>query len=167
MFEEGLIMSAPTLWFLLGFVFFAAELFLPGFIMVFFGVGAWAAALAAGLGADLALALIIFIGMSDGSLLLLRRMLVATFQGRSRLASERESEAMEDAGDPDDETTPFMLTGKQATVSRTITPKTIGEVTVGGSFWRAISDADIPEGSLVVILGHDKDNELLLRVRKM
>ena len=159
MFEEGLIMSAPTLWFLLGFVFFAAELFLPGFIMVFFGVGAWAAALA--------LALIIFIGMSVGSLLLLRRMLVATFQGRSRLASERESEAMEDAGDPDDETTPFMLTGKQATVSRTITPKTIGEVTVGGSFWRAISDADIPEGSLVVILGHDKDNELLLRVRKM
>ena len=67
MFEEGLIMSAPTLWFLLGFVFFAAELFLPGFIMVFFGVGAWAAALAAGLGADLALALIIFIGVSVGS----------------------------------------------------------------------------------------------------
>lgn len=160
-------MSAPTLWFLLGVAFFAAELFLPAFITFFFGLGAWAAALASGLGADLAFALIVFIGVAVGSLLLLRRMLVATFRGRSRLASGSENEIMGDAGSPEAETVPFMLTGKQATVSRLITPKEIGEVTVGGSFWRAVSDVEIPEGALVVILGHEKDNELLLRVRKI
>lgn len=156
-------MLGPTLWFLIGVAFFAAELFFPTFITFFFGFGAWAAALASGLGVNLPVALIIFTSVSVSSLLLLRHMLVATFKGRSRFSSGHENATPEDADDPS-APPPFILTGQQATVSRRITPQTIGEVTVGGSFWRATSESEIPEGTRVVIFGHDKENDLLLHV---
>lgn len=129
-------------------------------------MGAWAAALAAGLGADLAASLTIFISVSVGSLLLLRRMLVSTFKGGVRFSSGHESSAPGEGISDPVAPPPFILTGKQATVTRRITPQAIGEVSVGGSFWRAAADAEIPEGTLVVILGHDKDNDLLLHVTR-
>jgi membrane protein implicated in regulation of membrane protease activity len=41
------IFSRPELfWFILGLVFFLAELIIPGFFIFFFGLGAWMAAVA-------------------------------------------------------------------------------------------------------------------------
>lgn len=149
-------MSAASVWFVLGVAFFLGELFSPVFIMVFFGLGAWAAGCIAALGGGLVPALAGFIFVSTGTLLLLRRVLVRTFKGRSRSASED--------GTGGDGSPEFMLDGKLATVTRPITPQTVGEISVGGSFWRAVSEATLPEGATVRVLGQVKGNELLLRV---
>ena len=44
-------MNAVVAWFVIGAALMVAELFTPAFIIVFFGVGAWAAALVAALAA--------------------------------------------------------------------------------------------------------------------
>src|SRR3712207_8254362 len=52
------------LWVVLGVVLIIAEVFTPGFVLLWFGVGALAAALASMLGAGLALQFLVFICLS-------------------------------------------------------------------------------------------------------
>ncbi|MEG2140474.1 MAG: NfeD family protein [Bilophila sp.] len=144
-------MSASVIWFVIGVVFFLTELFSPLFVMMFFALGAWAAGVTTALTGSLALALTSFCVVSVGSLLLLRKVLVRTFKGRSRMAAV-----------PDE--TESTLTGQLATVTRPITPQNVGEITVGGSFWRAIGTVAIAEGTTVRILGSTLQDALLLRV---
>ena len=47
MFDDA---SAELLWFLVGLVLLLSELALPGFVIVFFGVGAWVTAVLVGFG---------------------------------------------------------------------------------------------------------------------
>ena len=79
-------MNAPLLWFIVGVAFFVAELMTPAMVLLFFGVGAWASALAALLGTDLAWQIVVFICISLLTLLFLRRRLRTVFGGRSSRA---------------------------------------------------------------------------------
>lgn len=148
-------MSAATIWFIIGVVFFLGELFSPVFVLFFFALGAWAAWIASLLGGELTVALATFITVSVVSLLVLRRLLVRTFKGRSRPASGDSAET----GSPE-----CLLAGRLGSVTLPIHPGAVGEISVGGSFWRAVAEQDIAEGTTVKVTGHEKNNELVLKV---
>ena len=67
------------LWTVLGVVLVIAEVFTPGFVLLWFGVGALAAALAAFLGAGLAAQFILFIIISAALTALSRTIFVNYF----------------------------------------------------------------------------------------
>ncbi len=157
-------MSAVIAWFLLGAMFFLIELFSTVFITLFFGFGAWAAGVAAFLGAGFALTLTVFIVVSVASLFFLRRLLLRSLRSPNRWPPTKTDTDRKSYNPPDALSSSLLLTGKSATVSRTIMPQTVGEVSVGGSFWRAVADMKLVEGTVVTILGHDPDDQLLLHV---
>jgi membrane protein implicated in regulation of membrane protease activity len=142
-------MTAPILWFLLGTAFLGIEVTSMAFVLIFFTVGAWAAAGAAWCGASLEWQIAIFM---LGTLLtpaFLRRRLRAVFNGQSQAAVI---------------TNDHPLTGKQGIVSRNILPGAIGEICVGGSFWRATADAALDEGMPARVQGCLPEDGLILRV---
>ena len=59
---------------------------------------------------------------------------------------------------------PNLHAGKMGTVTRPIPANGVGEISVGGSFWRAVSPEAQPEGAQVRVLGHIPDDELTLEV---
>ena len=69
-------------WAVLGVVLIIAEVFTPGFVLLWFGVGALAAALASFLGAGLAAQFVIFIALSSLLTALSRTIFVNYFTGR-------------------------------------------------------------------------------------
>lgn len=148
-------MSPSLIWFLLGAAFFVAELFVPGFVLLFFGVGCWAAAGGALLHFDLNWQITVFICVTILTLLVLRQRLRIIFGGKSQ---------SNDAAAELSDIQPHPLTGQRGTVSRSITPGKPGEVNAGGSFWRAVAADSIPSGTEIVVLGADAQNTLLLRV---
>jgi membrane protein implicated in regulation of membrane protease activity len=70
------------LWAVLGVILVIAEVFTPGFVLLWFGVGALAAALASLLGASFAAQFVIFIGLSSILTALSRTIFVNYFTGR-------------------------------------------------------------------------------------
>lgn len=146
-------MNPVIIWFVLGAALMAAELFTPAFIIVFFGVGAWAAALVAAVWPGLEQELAAFLVVSVLALFLLRRRLVRTFQGRRTEASQSVPS--------------FAYIGRQAEATRPIPAGGEGEIALGGSYWRATSDAAVAEGASVRVLGPVPDDELLIRVEPL
>ncbi len=73
---------AWVLWTVLGIVLIIAEVFTPGFVLLWFGVGALAAALASMLGAGLALQFFVFIALSATLTALSRTIFVNYFTRR-------------------------------------------------------------------------------------
>jgi membrane protein implicated in regulation of membrane protease activity len=71
-----------VLWTILGVILIIAEVFTPGFVLLWFGVGALAAALASFLGAGLALQFLIFISLSSILTALSRTIFVNYFTDR-------------------------------------------------------------------------------------
>lgn len=146
-------MAVAGIWFVVGMVLFVVELLSPFFIMFFFGLGAWAAGAAALLTDDLAVPVLVFGVASVVFLLTLRRILVRTFRGRTKFSSDKAAEGL-----------PSLHAGKTATVTRAIVPGGVGEISVGGSFWRAVASVTVPEGEQVRVMGHVPDDELTLEV---
>ena len=142
-----MVISPILAWFLAGILFFATELALPGFIVFFFGLGAWCVALSLWF-VDLSLSaqLGLFIACSVLSLVLLRSWLRGIFAGRS--LEEDDSATVE----------PASVTG---IVTRDIVPPAEGQVKYGGSFWRAAADERIVSGTVVRIV---EQKDLLVRV---
>ncbi len=70
------------LWTVLGVILVIAEVFTAGFVLLWFGVGALAAALAGFLGAGFAAQFIVFIAVSTGLTALSRTIFVNYFAGR-------------------------------------------------------------------------------------
>ena len=132
-------MSVATMWFILGIVLLAVELVSPAFVLFFFGFGAWAAG--------------VFGASSIVFLLSLRRLFVRSFRGKTQVSSDAASAGL-----------PNLHVGKMGTVTRPIPVNGVGEISVGGSFWRAVSPEAQPEGAQVRILGHIPDDELTLEV---
>ena len=151
-FKEATV-SAAAIWFLAGIVLLAIELASPVFVMFFFGLGAWAAGLTALFLHDLALEVVVFGASSVLFLFSLRRLLVRTFRGRAELSSRAASSGL-----------PNRHTGKTGTVTRPIPVNGVGEIAMGGSFWRAVSPVALVEGTPVRVLGHRPDDELTLEV---
>lgn len=141
-------MSPVLLWFLSGLAFFAVELALPGFIIFFFGLGAWCtAAVVALFPLTLSGQLAVFVVSSVLTLLLLRAWLRGVFFGDSQ--RETDSVTME----------PKQSTG---IVTEDIRPPANGRVKYGGSFWQAEADEPISKGTVVNIV---EQNNLLVKVQ--
>ncbi|MDP3426900.1 MAG: NfeD family protein [Humidesulfovibrio sp.] len=154
------LFAAHVLWFLTGAVFLLAEMALPGFVLLFFAMGAFGAALAAWAGLSLSGQFLVFLAVSLAGVGLLRRMFLRIFQGRVQAQAEDASGQGTGAGNIADD-----AAGKAALVTRAITPTVPGEIKFRGSFWRAEASVDIGEGENVVILGQTKHDSGAYTVR--
>ena len=142
-------MSVALIWFFVGMGFFVCELLFPTLVVLFFGFGAWAAALASLLGSSPAVDFAVFTVVSLVSLALLRTRIKSIFKGRAEQSSGQVEHAM---------------TGRQGTVTQAILPGMEGEISAGGSYWRAVADEPLQVGDVVRVLDAHSDNALLLRV---
>lgn len=125
-----------VIWFCIGFAFFLLEFVFPGFILFFFGVGAWVVAMAAFF-FDLSLnaQLLLFIVSSLISVLLLRNWLKRKFGDSDVNLSKLEDE----------------FVGKVAIAETSISPGMNGKVEFKGTSWEATSDDAIAIGESVMI----------------
>ena len=144
--------QAELYWFLLGLALMLSELALPGFVIIFFGIGAWVTAVCIWLGFADAFntQLIIFLVSSVLSLVVFRKQGKEYFRGRV-------------SGKLDDITTLDDVKGGHARVVEDIIPSHLsGKVEFHGTNWNAVADAEIKKGTPVEILGRE---DLTLRVK--
>lgn len=143
---DGLF-TAQVLWVLAGVAFLVAELAWPGFVLLFFALGAFAAALgASALGLAAGGQIMLFLAASAAGLALLRRMFLRVFRG-GRLAPEAEPKS------PGDE-----AIGKTAEAASALGPGQPGQIRYRGSFWRAQAAQAVAPGQRVVITGLAPDD---------
>lgn len=134
------------IWLAIGVGFILAELMAPGFIVIFFGIGALIAGATAFFGFSLQMQIVVFGVSSLTLLLLLRRYMAPIFHGSS--SSEG------DAGGEEDH-----AIGAQAEVVEAITPSHQGRIKFQGTFWTAEADEEIEAGTIVRIISrHPKDH---------
>lgn len=144
------LVSPVLIWFLLGAVFFVAELINPGFILFFLGIGAWCTASVLYLvKVSLDVQMIVFLISSLISLISLRSWLRSVFLGTSN--EEDDSVNVDSAP----------TTG---IVTEAIVPPGLGRVKYGGSFWKAAADETIPVDTVVQIL---ERKNLIVEVRPL
>jgi inner membrane protein len=133
------ILSRPELfWFILGLILFLAELVVPGFFIIFFGLGAWVTAFVCLVGHPASITniqMIIFAVTSVVSLLALRRLIQKKFFNKGTQSEEVEDE----------------FTGKEAFATVGFGPNQSGKVEFKGTTWRAESDREVKEGQKVII----------------
>ena len=139
--EPDFFMRPDLFWFLLGLGLLLLELVLPGFVVIFFGLGAWITALVclvANPGIDLQI--IIFTVSSLLSLIFLRRLLKNRFfKGETESPATLEEEFI----------------NKRAIALSDIPAGDVGKVDFKGSTWNAISNLDIKKGDTVLITGKE------------
>ena len=142
------IFSRPELlWFLIGLGLFLLELVVPGFVIFFFGVGAWVTALVCLIGdPGPNLQIIIFAVTSVLSLVALRKLI----QKKFFYSKGNNSEAVEDE-----------FTGKEGVAITDFNKDKKGKVDFKGTRWNAESESEIKEGQAVIVIS--KEN-LLLKV---
>ena len=130
--------SRPELfWFFLGLILLLLELVVPGFVIFFFGAGAWMASLACLLfSPSLEIQILVFLVTSILSLIALRRLI----QKKIIYGKTDNSVLVEDE-----------FTGREAKAISAIKPGKKGKVEFKGTVWSAESDTEIPEGELVII----------------
>jgi inner membrane protein len=145
-------MSAELVWFLLGLFLMLAELATPGFVIIFFGVGAWVTALSAAIGLTPGFngQLILFLISSIVLLALFRKTAMKYFEGRiSKKMAPREF--LEE------------LKGSKAVALTNIVPKQFdGKVEMNGTSWQAVSDVPIAKGTTVEVVDR---TDLILKVQ--
>jgi membrane protein implicated in regulation of membrane protease activity len=125
-------------WFILGLGLFLLELVLPGFIIFFFGLGAWITALICLIGhPGINLQIIIFAITSTLLLIALRKIIQNKFLNSKGTRSD----------DVDDE-----FTGKEAIAKIDFGGLKQGKVEFKGTSWTAESASEIAEGQRVVII---------------
>ena len=131
-------------WFLVGLFCMIAELIMPGFVIVFFGVGAWVTALLAwvGLLPGFESQMVVFLLTTVVSLLLLRKRGQEMFRGRVSGILRADEEMDDFAG------------GKGLAVSD-IVPGAGGMIEFRGTQWKAESGQRIPQGTPVRVIRKD------------
>jgi membrane protein implicated in regulation of membrane protease activity len=136
------IFTQPALiWFFIGLGLILFELAVPGFVLIFFGVGAWCTALLTYLtGMGLIWQIAFFVAASVITLVLLRKYLKKKFFS-------------EEKGSPSTLEDEFI--GKTAVAETDIVPDVGGKVSFKGTIWTAKSDTKIIAGSTVVITGKE------------
>lgn len=150
MLDISSLLSPILFWFLLGIGFFVTELMLPGFIMFFFGIGAWCvAAMLAIATLSLNIQLTVFLVSSLISLFLLRARLRSVFFGSA--IEENDSVNVDSAP----------ATG---VVTEAISPPAAGRVKYGGSSWQAVAEEPIPTGAVVEVV---ERKDLIIKVRRL
>jgi len=149
MFESS---SAELLWFLLGLGLVLAELALPGFVIIFFGIGAWVTAFCVWVGFldEVSGQLIVFLVSFVASLILFRKQGKNYFQGRV-------SGKVDDVSRLDD------VQGEKAMVVEEIVPNSLrGKVEFRGTVWNADADMTISKGTPVEVV---ERTDLTLKVK--
>jgi membrane protein implicated in regulation of membrane protease activity len=141
-----------VVWFVIGIVFFLMEMIAPAFVLLFFGMGAWGAAIVSLYTPVLEIQVICFITASMVALITLRNRYRSLFSGKSRMPSGQ---------------TEHPMTGRTGIVIKDILPNATGEISCGGSYWKAVSDGDIPAWSHVKVIGAQADDGIVLRVALM
>jgi len=136
--DFSFLKDPAMVWFLIGLALIVAEFAIPGLIIIFFGLGAWAAALAL-LAIDMSLffQIVIFLAVSITSLVMLRKRFVA---------------AADKTPDMTDE-----FIGKKAVVAQRIRRGAYGQVKFKGALWKAetASEQVMEEGDMVEIVGYE------------
>ncbi len=136
-------LKPELIWSLVGILLLLLEFVMPGLIIFFFGVGALAVAVVC-LFVDIGVnvQLLIFIGVSVFSLVLLRKWLKGIFMGY--VSSKQNSGANIDE-----------FVGERVVVKEKITPNLPGKIELHGTNWQATADEEIDEGAVVEIVGKD------------
>lgn len=125
-------------WFFIGSILLLAELVIPGFFIIFFGIGAWVTALVCLIWEpSVNLQMIIFGLTSLMALLGLRRMI------QKKLFYDK----LDKSADIEDE-----FTGKEAVALTDFGKDKTGKVFFKGTTWVSESSSDIREGDRVIIL---------------
>jgi inner membrane protein len=134
-----MIFSKPeVIWFIIGLALFLLELVMPGFVIFFFGVGAWISALLClTTHASTNVQVIVFAVTSVLTLLLFRRLI----QKKFFYSKEDHSGAVEDE-----------FTGKEAKALCDFGKGTDGKVEFKGTTWNARCESDVKKNDLVIIL---------------
>lgn len=147
-------LSPQLIWFLLGVVFLVGEMALPGFILIFFTVGCWIAAIITwGTNITVTGQVIVFVAVSLVSLFSLRKYSLKTFKGSIR--QDEDDGGMESKR------------GKTAQVTQAIAPHRPGEIKMEGTFWRAVADEKIAKGQSVIIVSQTAGEGLTFKVKPL
>lgn len=128
------------IWFLIGLILMLLELVIPGLVLIFFGIGAWVAALACLLfDPGLNTQLLIFLASSIVSLALLRRMLRNRYMDRNEpLGGNLEDEYI----------------GQTAVAVTSFNAGETGKVSFKGTNWEAVATQPVTEGQQLRITGY-------------
>jgi membrane protein implicated in regulation of membrane protease activity len=144
--------SPWLIWFLAGIAVMLAELVVPGFVILFFGVGCWGAAAAAFLAPGAYSAqVLVFLIVSVASLLTLRKVAMRVFVGGS------EGPESDDLGN--------VPIGARITLDQDLEAGRTGRVRFRGTLWDAVAEERIPAGSEAEITGVDKGNRACLKLK--
>lgn len=139
------ILSKPELiWFIIGLIFLVLELILPGFVVFFFGLGAWVTSLVcliANPGTNLQM--VIFALTSVITLIAFRRMLKKKIFTTNDINSKS----------VDDE-----FTGGKALALTSFSKGSNGKVEYKGTTWTATSEKEISAGDTVIIMSRENIN---------
>jgi len=147
-------METWLIWFLAGLGLGVAEMVVPGFIIIFFGIGCIGAAVAAAIVPDsLAIQVAVFIAVSVISLIALRRFAMKMFTGRSQAP----------AGVGDHNVEP----GTRITVDVDIPPGGKARVRYRGTMWDARTVEGVSAGAEAEITGVDDMNRSCLLIRQV
>jgi len=139
------ILSKPELiWFIIGLIFLVLELILPGFVVFFFGLGAWVTSLVCLISdPGTNLQMLIFAVTSIITLVAFRRILKKKFFNSNDLNSKS----------VDDE-----FTGGKAVALTSFSKGSKGKVEYKGTTWTANSEKDISAGETVIIISRENIN---------
>ncbi|MBN1524691.1 MAG: NfeD family protein [Spirochaetales bacterium] len=142
----------PYLWILAGIILSGLELLTPGFVVIFFGIGAVLTGLLSlvipGMAENFIAQAIVWIISSFSSLFIFRRFFKRTFQGKE----------IADTGEDE-------FVGHEARVTENISQKRPGRVQFQGTSWKAITyDHSCKPGDTVEIM--KKDNLTLIVSKK-
>ena len=141
------LLNPPVIWFIAGFILLILELIIPGFVIIFFGVGAWITALVCILfGINIHVQVIIFTISSVILLIVFRKY----FKSRFFKENKSISDALEDE-----------FIGKTAVVESEIKKGIPGKISFKGTNWTAISDTTILKGEIVEITGKESINMIV------
>lgn len=147
-----LTFSPWLVWFLAGIAVMLAELAIPGFVIVFFGLGCWGASVVAFFSPNSYSAQVaVFVVASVASLMTLRRVAMRVFVGRS------EGRETDDLGN--------VPLGARITLDQDLEAGQVGRVRFRGTMWDAVSEDRIPAGSDAEITGVDKANRSCLKIK--
>jgi membrane protein implicated in regulation of membrane protease activity len=144
--SESIFSRPEVIWFIIGLVLLLLELVMPGFVIFFFGVGAWITALLC-LFTDpgINVQVVVFAVSSVLTLIIFRRMIKNKFIYNK----DDRSGAVEDE-----------FTGKEGIAIADFGSDNKGKVEFKGTSWDAESESEIKAGQTVVII--EKENIKLI-----
>jgi membrane protein implicated in regulation of membrane protease activity len=142
------------IWAMIGVFLLIMEVFMPGLIVFFFGVGALVVAIVCAIWhVGINTQLILFIVTSVVLLAVLRRWLKGIFMGFT-------SDSQDSQKNPQD------FVGKKVLVIQAINPVQPGTVELNGTNWKASAETPIAAGAVVEIVGNDNLTLLVKPVKE-